>query len=51
VKKKKKIQERRRLDLAKIGINEDLTKKEEKKIGEKKRGVRKQECEKNKEIY
>jgi hypothetical protein len=29
--------------LAKIGINEDLTKKEEKKIGEKKRGVRKQE--------
>jgi hypothetical protein len=43
---KKKIQERRRLDLAKIGINEDLTKKEEKKIGEKKRGVRKQECEK-----
>jgi hypothetical protein len=42
-KKKKKIQERRRLDLAKIGINEDLTKKEEKKIGEKKRGVREQE--------
>jgi hypothetical protein len=43
---KKKIQERRRLNLAKIGINEDLTKKEEKKIGEKKKGVRKQECEK-----
>jgi hypothetical protein len=32
--------------LAKIGINEDLTKKEEKKIGEKKRGVREQEWKK-----
>ena len=36
---KKKIQERRRLDLAKIGFNEDLTKKEEKKNRrEEKRG-------------
>jgi hypothetical protein len=37
--KKKKIQERRRLDLAKIGFNKDLTKKEEKKNRrEEKRG-------------
>jgi hypothetical protein len=48
---KKKIQERRRLDLAKIGINEDLTKKEEKKNRREEKRGEKTRVKKNKEIY